>query len=123
VRILIVEDDAISRHCLQRFMCRQGHEVTAVSDGREAWDAMVEKSFEALLTDWRLPGLDGLELTRRVRGLRGAGMPVLLLTVVNDEEAVRSALASGVDAVIGKPYDPQEVETVLEHMTEVRSVH
>src|SRR6266540_2125729 len=85
MRVLIAEDDAVSRLIMQRAVERFGHECRAVGDGAQAWTLYQDGSFEVVLTDWVMPNVDGLELCRRIRQQPGPSYTyVILLSVLSD---------------------------------------
>lgn len=78
MRILIAEDDTVSRTILWHSVERFGHEFLAAEDGEKAWELFQSTSeVDVVISDWMMPGMDGLELCRRIRG-RGAGRVHLL---------------------------------------------
>ncbi|MDQ6797126.1 MAG: response regulator, partial [Actinomycetota bacterium] len=79
VRILVVDDEPALQASLGRVLRQAGYQVDAAADGRQALSAVGEAAPDALVLDVMMPGLDGLEVTRRLRGM-GDQTPVLLLT-------------------------------------------
>ena len=67
MKVLIAEDDPISRRLLQGHLERWGHEVTPASDGGEAWRLFQAGHFPMVVSDWMMPEIDGPELVRRIR--------------------------------------------------------
>jgi len=115
-QILIVEDDEAMREFLCQAISRSGYYVEAVQDGTEALRRVEESHFDLLLTDIRMPGLDGLELARLVRR-RYPNLSVLLVTAyVQDALGATDLDGAGVD-VLSKPFNLSElidrVETCL----------
>jgi DNA-binding response OmpR family regulator len=115
-QILIVEDDEAMREFLCQAISRSGYYVEAVQDGTEALRRIEESSFDLLLTDIRMPGLDGLELVRLVRR-RYPALGVLLVTAYMQDALGATDLGNaGVD-VLSKPFNLSElidrVETCL----------
>ena len=93
MNVLIAEDDAVSRRILQLHLEKWGHQVTAAAAGEEAWRLFAEKEFSIVITDWMMPGLDGVEFIRRIRGQeRSRYVFTILLTAKSEKEA---ATASG----------------------------
>jgi two-component system, cell cycle response regulator CpdR len=117
-QILIVEDDEAMREFLCQAISRSGYYVEAVQDGTEALRRVEESQFDLLLTDIRMPGLDGLELARLARR-RYPGLCVLLVTAyVQDALGATDLGGAGFD-VLSKPFNLTElidrVETFLPH--------
>lgn len=117
-QILIVEDDEAMREFLCQAISRSGYYVEAVQDGTEALRRVEESQFDLLLTDIRMPGLDGLELARLARR-RYPGLCVLLVTAyVQDALGATDLGGAGID-VLSKPFNLNElidrVETFLPH--------
>jgi diguanylate cyclase (GGDEF)-like protein len=111
MKIVIAEDDSVSRLVLRRALEGLNFEVTTCSDGVEAWNYLLENEAHVVITDWMMPGLDGLELCRRVRA-RGAAAPyiyLILLTSKNAREDRLKALQSGADDFLTKPLDRAEL--------------
>ncbi len=78
MKILIAEDDAISRTILRRAVEKLGHGCLAASDGEEAWGLFKENpDIDVIISDWMMPRVDGLELCRRVRATVGRATPTL----------------------------------------------
>ncbi len=108
MRILVAEDDALSRKLLTRVLGDMGHAVTSAQDGAQAWDAFRESRFQVVLTDWLMPRCDGLELTRRIRAVRTGHYPwIVMLTGMDFAANYRKAMEAGVDDVLVKPLDPE----------------
>jgi CheY-like chemotaxis protein len=115
-QILIVEDDEAMREFLCQAISRSGYYVEAVPDGAEALRRVEESHFDLLLTDIRMPGLDGLELARQARR-RYPGLNVLLVTAyVQDALGATDLEGAGIE-VLSKPFNLNElidrVETFL----------
>jgi PAS domain S-box-containing protein len=108
-RLLVVDDNEVNREVAARVLRSEGAEIEVASDGRRALDILTARSqdFHAVLMDVNMPVLDGLDATRQIRGPLGLGeLPVIGLTAgVSSSERSR-ALAAGMNAIIGKPFDP-----------------
>ncbi|MEI6726107.1 MAG: diguanylate cyclase [Actinomycetes bacterium] len=116
MRILIAEDDSTSRLLLTRVLEGWGYEVAVTSDGAEAWEALQAEGAPRLaILDWMMPGMDGVDVCRRVRALETLHPPYLiLLTALGDKDSVVKGLEAGADDYVGKPYDPDELRARLE---------
>jgi len=111
VRILIADDDLTSRLVLAGVLKKWGHEVEATLDGAQAWEAMQRPDAPALaILDWMMPGLPGVEVCRRVRGVPSDQPPYLILLTAKDEKAdIVAGLEAGADDYLSKPFDPGEL--------------
>jgi DNA-binding response OmpR family regulator len=104
MRILVVEDDPVALLLLQSELRCLGHDVVVARDGEEGWLALRDKMLKVVISDWRLPRLDGLDLCRRIRGQREDYVSFLLLTEQSaSEENVGAAIQAGVDEFLCKP--------------------
>jgi two-component system sensor histidine kinase RpfC len=107
LRILVAEDNQISRIVIVEMLEAGSHLVTAVGDGKEVLDALFREVHDLVLLDVHMPGLNGLETTRLIReGERRKGLartPVILLTADTNPQLERRATEFGADAVISKP--------------------
>src|SRR3954469_19577674 len=108
VAVLLVDDDASIRRMLERTLAAEGYAVAAVADGGAAL-ASVERSVPDLIVlDVAMPGLDGLAVTRRMRGKRLA-VPILLLTARDALEDRVAGLDAGADDYLVKPFAVEEL--------------
>jgi sigma-B regulation protein RsbU (phosphoserine phosphatase) len=114
MRVLIADDDPISRHLLHRTLQQWGYDVTVARDGTEAWRYFEERDFPLVISDWVMPGLDGLELIRRIRSDPRPGYAfVILLTAHTNKGEVVEGLAAGADDFVTKPFDRDELRVRL----------
>jgi len=108
VRILVVEDEPVLREGLADLLTAAGHRVEAVSDGETALERGSDPSLQLLLLDLMLPGLDGIEVCRRLRELR-PGLPILILTARGSEDEKVAGLEAGADDYVTKPFGTKEL--------------
>ena len=111
VRILIADDDRMSTLMLGRTLERWGFEVVVAHDGAEAWQRIISNEPPALaVVDWMMPGLDGIELCRRIRATPPRSpVYVILLTARTDRQDLVAGLEAGADDYLTKPFDPDEL--------------
>jgi two-component system NtrC family sensor kinase len=110
VKILIAEDEVVSRHLLQAYLQQWGHQVTAAVDGMEAWRLFQEEDFPLVLSDWVMPQMDGLELIRHIRACpNGAFTYIILLTARTQKQDVIEGLEAGANDFVTKPFDRGEL--------------
>ena len=107
MKIIIAEDDVLSRRLLETHLQRWGHEVDAFADGAEALAAIRKAVTPAIaILDWMMPGLDGPEICRRVREDQTISQPYLvLLTSKEGSQSTVEGLKSGADDYVTKPFD------------------
>ena len=106
MKILIAEDDDIRRLMLNSALTNLGHDVRAATNGREAWDAWRGGDFSLIISDWMMPGLDGLEFCRRIRAEKRADYTyIVLLTSRSGKTNYLEAMNAGADDFITKPFD------------------
>ena len=115
--VLVAEDDLANRVLLARLLERAGYASLAVGDGREALRAAIEENPDIVLLDIGLPGLNGLDVCRRLRAdPRTIALPIILVTGLASSRDVVAGLDAGADDFVRKPYDEAEL------MARVRSV-
>ncbi len=125
MKILIAEDDAVSRTILRRAVEKIGHECLAAADGEEAWNLYKETpDIDVIISDWMMPGVDGLELCRRVRGDGRVGYTYFIfLTALGDREHLLQGLEAGADDYLSKPLDRDELGMRLTSALRVTDLH
>ncbi len=115
MRILLAEDDSATRRTVEHLLTTWGHEVVLCGDGEEAWARFREEVPRLLLLDWVMPGLDGLDVCRRVRGHpAGGAAQVVMLTGRAELADVEQALAAGADDYLTKPVDAAQLKIRLQ---------
>jgi len=109
--VLIAEDDPIFRRILESWFKKWDYQVTAVENGVDAWEVLQrEDAPQLVILDWMMPGMDGIEICRRIRsGDQGVYRYVLLLTAKDDKQDVIAGLEAGADDYLTKPFDVNEL--------------
>jgi DNA-binding response OmpR family regulator len=112
VRILIAEDDVVSRHLLETTLTKWGYEVISTTDGMQAFDALSQPDAPSLaVLDWMMPGMDGAEVCQRARSLgTDRLLYIILLTAKGRKEDIVQGLTAGADDYIIKPFDRSELK-------------
>jgi signal transduction histidine kinase len=104
LQVLLVEDNPDERFILTQILQSRGHEVVACVDGETAIEAFLEAPFQLLLLDLMLPGIDGLELCRRIRSGPRGEIPVILVVTARDEaDVLEAVLHAGANDFVAKP--------------------
>jgi len=112
VKILVVDDDRAVREALRRALTLAGYEVETAEDGERAIESIVRSVPEAVVLDVGLPGVDGLEVCRRLRRL-GNRVPILILTARDAVDDRIDGLDAGADDYMVKPFDVGELKARL----------
>jgi two-component system, OmpR family, KDP operon response regulator KdpE len=120
IRVLVVDDEPAIRRALRPPLLELGFQLTEASRGEEALQALRAAAYDAVLLDINMPGIGGIETLRRIRAF-APRLPVLMLTVRDQEEDKVEALDMGADDYITKPFSTREL--VARIRTAVRRVH
>jgi sigma-B regulation protein RsbU (phosphoserine phosphatase) len=112
VRVLIAEDDAVSRHLLEATLTKWGYEVVVTTDGLQALDVLSRPDAPSLaILDWMMPGLDGAQVCLRARAAAGERLLyMILLTAKGRKEDIVEGLTAGADDYVVKPFDRAELK-------------
>jgi sigma-B regulation protein RsbU (phosphoserine phosphatase) len=111
---LLAEDDPVAGHILQANLERWGYETYLIEDGSVAWDHYDAEPFSIVITDWMMPGLDGLDLVRRIRARESQTYTyVMLLTSRTEVSDVVEGLDAGADDYLTKPVELDELRARL----------
>jgi diguanylate cyclase (GGDEF)-like protein len=111
VKILIVEDDLISRRLLQKTLEDWGHEVIPTEDGQEAWEIFKKTRPKFIIADWLMPKMDGVDLCRNIREFESEGyVYFIFLTGKDKKEEIIEGLSQGADDYLTKPFDRNELQ-------------
>ena len=116
MRVLIAEDERITLRTLERRLAGWGHDVATAENGAVAWELFQSQPFDAVLTDWQMPELEGLELVRRIRAAEstaGRYVYVILLTSKSEKTDLVAGLEAGADDFLTKPFDNGELQARL----------
>jgi two-component system cell cycle response regulator CpdR len=116
--ILVVDDDKIMLGLVKRILVRAGFEAHCVSSGEEALAQMRERTFSLMITDYNMPGLNGIELSKK--GLEIAPhMPIIMDSGGLSPKVSRQALAIGISKVLAKPFLPDELLETIRNVWEL----
>ncbi|NQV42444.1 MAG: sigma-54-dependent Fis family transcriptional regulator [Candidatus Marinimicrobia bacterium] len=118
LKILLVEDERINRITLQKLLEHAGHAVTSVEDGKAGLEAVQSEVWDVVLTDFRLPGADGLEILEEVKRV-SPDTQVLIMTAFATVENALAALKNGAFDYLTKPFDPDEL---FHHLTRISAL-
>jgi CheY-like chemotaxis protein len=112
-KVLVVDDDPVVSKSFDRVLARKGYVVVSAENGAEALNKFSKEDFDAVFTDIKMPGMDGLEVAERLRAKR-PWTPVLIITGYGSAENEKRAEAAGVRGFLRKPLSPEMIETSLD---------
>ncbi len=117
LRVLVAEDNAVNQLLVSRLLERRGHSVTLVGDGRAALEALDRQSFDVVLMDIEMPGMDGFEATaaiRRREARTGGHIPIIAMTAYAMKGDRERCLEAGADGYVSKPIQAAELVAAVE---------
>lgn len=116
MKILIAEDNSTSRRILESILIKWNYEVISARDGIEAWEKLQGSDPPRLMIlDWMMPGKNGVELCRELRGRNDVGpMYIILLTARDDKNDIVEGLSAGADDYIAKPFNKDELQARID---------
>jgi CheY-like chemotaxis protein len=114
-RMLVVDDSPVNQRVATRMLENMGHRVDVASNGREAVAAVQNEAYAAVLMDCQMPEMDGFEATMAIRRMERGGkrIPIIAMTAGAMKGDEDKCIASGMDAYISKPVDPDRLSAVL----------
>src|SRR3569833_91847 len=124
MRVLVVADSRMTRLLVRQAVEMLGHEIVEASDGDEAWWIISRTNVDVVVSDWRMPGLEGPELCRRVRARRDARYTnFILMTTLEDRRYAMEAMEAGADDYLPKPVDAYELHLRLIGAKRITELH
>jgi CheY-like chemotaxis protein len=125
MKVLVVEDDALSRWYLNNVLADWGYEVTACENGSQGWKAFTNEEYQLVISDWAMPEMDGIELCRRLRAAEPSdGCYFILLSSKVGKGGFVQETEAGVDVYLSKPVDRDQLKyhlKVAEFLLRLRS--
>ena len=124
MRILVAEDDRLSRRMIEKYLTELGYQVWTAVDGREALRVYREQQIKLILTDWVMPNLDGLDLIKAIRSDESAHYAyIIVLTAQEDTAELVKGISAGADDYIRKPFDKEELAVRLRAGQRILNLH
>lgn len=124
LRILVVDDDLLTRRMMQVLLGREGHQVDVVSNGLEAFDVVKFQKYDIVFMDLFMPVMDGLEASCRIRQWEDGGQHtfIVALTAKYLPEEGNRLFEAGIDNYIPKPFEVTHIERMLKYSIAARSI-
>jgi two-component system chemotaxis response regulator CheY len=122
-RVLVVEDDAAVSHMIAQILRTEGYESTEAAEGPSALSMLRSSNFDIVILDVMLPGMDGISILKSIRDEPALnGVPVLMLSAKTDDATTWAGWRAGCDYYMTKPFDPDELLTILKRLEPARSL-
>lgn len=122
MKILIAEDEATSAFLLNIVVQSAGHQARVTTTGKEAYKAFLSEDFDAVITDWMMPELDGIELVKKIRAHARPTPLIIMVSALSDPADRQRALLAGVDGYVDKPIAKKALVELLESCFKQRSI-
>jgi PAS domain S-box-containing protein len=116
LRILVAEDERVNRVVIDRILNKLGHETTCVASGEEALDILKGHSFDLIMTDIQMPGMDGVDTALAIRNQLNIDTPIIALTAHAMKDDRDRFLKSGMDGYIAKPFELNELQVEIDRV-------
>ena len=112
ISILIVDDESSVRDSLYNWFIEDGYHVAIAEDSKKALTILESESFDIVLADIKMPGMDGLEMLKRIKAIRKDTIVIMMTAFATVETAVQ-ALKDGAFDYVTKPFDPDDLEEII----------
>ena len=113
VKILVADDEVMMRNLILKILESEGYQISMASNGDEALALMKENKFDLLMTDVKMPGMNGFDLLKTVKA-EWPDVAVIVMTGYGDAYTVKEALLLGADEYLSKPFKGHEVSLIVE---------
>jgi len=112
VPVLVVDDEAVARDVVRKYLMADGHEVVTAANAREGLEDFQASSFDLVVTDHAMPGMNGTQLAGSIKAAR-PGQPILMLTGFSDPSRNTQQRPAGVDLMLTKPIPQKDLREAL----------
>jgi diguanylate cyclase (GGDEF)-like protein len=119
MKILVIDDSGSQRMFLKAYLSKLGHVVATAADGSEGIKAFAAEDPDIVLLDVMMPGINGYETARVIRGGSDAWVPIIFLSGMNETADIEAAIDAGGDDYLAKPFDPKMLEVKIRSMTRI----
>ena len=122
--VLIVEDDEFNRDLLQRRIKQSGFNTSCASSGKEALEVLENEKFDLLLLDLMMPGIDGIEVLKRIKAdSKHAHTPVIMVSALDDSESIATCMRHGATDYVTKPFNAVLLRTRIESVLKEKQLY
>jgi CheY-like chemotaxis protein len=123
LKVLVADDDVLNQRLMKVLLTREGHDVDVVSNGLEAFDAIKFQKFDIVFMDLRMPEMDGVEASRRIRAWEEGRQPtfIVALTAGYIPEQGQELFEAGIDNYIPKPFEMEHLQRMMKYRAAARA--
>lgn len=115
--VLIADDEEDIKIILSMYLENMGYDIVTAYDGLDALETIKERKPDIILMDIMMPTLDGIEVVRQIKAIDSLkDIPVIMLTAAAHSSMVEKAMAAGAEDYIAKPFEPEKVHEVIQHI-------
>lgn len=111
LKVLVIDDDAVVGRSFDRVLSNKGYDVSTVLNGKDALSSIEENDYDVVFTDIKMPGMDGLEVTERIKA-RCPWTPVVVITGYGTQDNEQKASVLGANGFVRKPLTPEMIESI-----------
>lgn len=124
LKVLVADDDILNQRLMKVILAREGHVVDVVSNGLEAFDAVKFQKFDIVFMDLRMPVMDGIEASQRIREWEHGGQHtfIVALTASYLVEEGQRLFEAGIDNYISKPFEMEHLQRMLKYRADARLI-
>lgn len=115
IKILVVDDDAVILELISKILAQNGYEVILAPDGFEALNLLEQNKIDIVITDMKMPNMDGMELIDLIKKSY-PGMKIIVMTAFEDIYTIKDAIMKGADEYITKPFNSYEINMVIDRV-------
>jgi CheY-like chemotaxis protein len=116
MKILIIEDDKVSSFAMKHIIEDLGHKVSVVENAEEALNGILEKKYDLVFSDIMMPGISGLSLLTILRTVHLSKIPVIAMSVLNDQTLINAAFQAGANDFLLKPFNTDDLKKKLKKL-------
>jgi len=124
ISLLVIDDDSVTRQLIEKVLSVNGFDVYSAEDGQTGLELVEEHDFDVILLDWMMPGMDGMEVLKRLKNNgKSEYIPIFMLTGKDSRQDIELAMSLGIEDYITKPFNPSEIDDLIrEKMAKIKNV-
>lgn len=121
MKIMLTEDEKITRKTLTDILTKENYDVSSFSDGREAFNSLSSNNYDVIITDLRLPGTSGIDILKKAKEINTKTVVIIITAYATVETAIEALKLGAYDYLL-KPFSPEQLLSILKHIEQYRSI-